>query len=332
MTSQMNGRSVVSRPPFCFVVGCPRSGTTLLRAMLDSHPDIALPPESYFVIDMGRRRRRYEAAKGFQTERFVRDLLTHRWFRKWGLKDEDVSRSYRERSPRDYSDAVRLAFSLYAAERGKGRYGDKTPNYVLRMPLLASLFPEARFVHVIRDGRDVASSLLDSDLGLRNLSEAALSWRFHAGRGRSAGRSLGPDRYMELRYEDLVRDPEASLRGVSGFFDLTFDPVMLRYHERAANLVAQFNRPEIHRRLSLPPTQGIRDWRNDLSGADVSRFESLAGDLLAACRYERVTHPRTLDPIRRWERQLRWTGRRSIGRAAEAFKPSPQFLRGTGRY
>jgi len=321
MTRDEAARSATPRKPFCFVVGCPRSGTTLVRAMLDSHPDIALPPESYFVVDMGRKLRRYERGGTFNAERFLNHLCAHRWFRKWGLGQEEVARSFQLRPPRDFSDAVRLAFSTYAAERGKDRYGDKTPNYVLRLRLLAALFPEARFLHVIRDGRDVASSLLDSEMGLRSLSEAALSWRLHVGRGRSAGPALGPDRYMEIRYEDLVSDPESHLRRVCTFFELTFDPMMLRYHERASSLVANFGRPQIHSGLFLPPTLGVRDWRNELSPADVARFESLAGDLLDACGYKRATSRRTLDRIHRSERQLRWGSRRLVSRAVDAIKP-----------
>ena len=147
-----SGQSTPARAaevPFAFFVGCERSGTTLLRAMFDSHSELAVPGESYFIVEMLKRRARYELRDGLDLQKFVDDLASHRWFVRWSFPLEILREELFEAKPRDLPDAFRLVFRLEAARQGKVRYGDKTPRYVLDLPLLAAAFPEARFVHLI---------------------------------------------------------------------------------------------------------------------------------------------------------------------------------------
>ncbi len=103
------------------------------------------------------------------------------------------------------------------------------------------------------------------------------------------GARLGPERYHELRYEELVADPERILRELCAFVELPYDERMLRYHEQADRLVPSLSHSEHHGNLYKPPTAGLRDWRRDLSPQDVAVFEALAGDLLDELGYERRT-------------------------------------------
>lgn len=288
----------MSRPSFPFIVGRGRSGTTLLRAMFDSHPLMAIPGESHFVVNLGVRRRRYDRPGGFQMEPFLQDLLGHFGFVRWGIPAETVTESFRSGPPRDLPGAIRRVFGLYARERGKSLYGDKTPNYVMHIGLLATLLPESRFIHIIRDGRDVALSYLDGGWGPKGVAGNALYWRRLVGHGREEGRRLGSERYCEVRYENLLADPEAELRGLCRFIDLDFDPVMLRYFERADILHLMPWGAESHAALTLPPTKGLRDWRREMRREDVALFETLAGDLLDELGYERTTTTRPPRAVR----------------------------------
>jgi hypothetical protein len=274
---------------FPFFVGCGRSGTTLFRAIFDSHPNLAIPGESHFIVHLAPNRRRYETETGFDVEAFLADLLPHPRFRLWGLAEQEVRTALREDPPSTLADAIRAVFALYAVGQGKGRYGDKTPGYVSHLPRLAGLFPEARFVHILRDGRDVALSYLDVSFGPETVERAALHWNRFVERGRQAGALLGPDRYVEVRYEDLLADPEATVRTLCRFIDLEFRPEMFRYPQRAAEVASGSAFPEAHGRLALPPTKGLRDWQSQMSTADVVAFELLAGDLLSDLGYERST-------------------------------------------
>lgn len=269
---------------FPFFVGAARSGTTLLRAMFDSRPDMAVPWESYFVVGLSRQLDRYQSNGGFAVDRFLDDL-TGRHFPRWGLAAGEVRDAVLEGRPGDYAEAVRLVFALYASRHGKTRYGDKTPDYVFSMPALAGLFPESRFVHIVRDGRDVALSLLDVTWGPGTVEEAALWWREATSAGRLAGRELGPDRYREVRYEDLVDDPPSVLRPLCRFLALEWTPQMLRYFERADELAGADLFPQHHQRLALPPTKGLRDWRSRMTPDQLAKFHSVAGDLLQELDY-----------------------------------------------
>jgi hypothetical protein len=273
------------RLPFPFFVGCGRSGTTLLRAMFDSHPQMAVPPESWFVAGMARHPDTYAGPTGLDRDRFLADLLRSDRFRAWDLPPGDVRQTVD--GANDLPQAFRGVFALYAERQGKARYADKTPSYVLELRLLADLFPEARFVHVIRDGRDVALSFRDMPFGPSSIAEGARFWRRRVIAGQRSGRSLGPSRYRELRYEDLIEHTGEVLRDLCDFLDLPFEDEMLRYHERAEEASRGVKFHEQHRAIERPPTRGLRDWRTQMSPADLSTFEALAGDLLGELGYER---------------------------------------------
>jgi sulfotransferase family protein len=327
----------MTRPPsdppiFPFFVGCGRSGTTLVRAMFDSHPDMAVPDESNFVVRFGRARERYERPWGFAGAVFLDDLFRHSWFRRSGISHGMAWEAFDARPPADLPAAIREVFGLYAGLSGKSRYGDKTPSYVLHIPLLADLFPEARFVHVIRDGRAVALSLLDVGFGPRSLAQAALQWRERVGLGLAFERELGPGRCRHVRYEDLIEDPAGTLEPLCEFVGLEFDPAMLRYFERADSIVS--SDVYKYRSVRLPPTKNLRDWRSQMSRRDLALFESIGGDLLEEAGYERgIARPspaarvdaraRVLaTKLRRAPRDLRNSARRRNGHnGAAPFAP-----------
>lgn len=211
-----------------------------------------------------------------------------------GIPWPELLRDFQNAPPVDYPDAVRRLFALAARLAGKTRYGNKTPVHVLRIRRMASLFPESRFVHVIRDGRDVALSFFDVEFGPDTVEGAALRWKRYVSRGRHAGRELGAGRYLEVRYEDLLDEPEEVVGSLCRFLSLSYDEAMLRYFERSDEIVGRIRQSQYHTRLSLPPTKGLRNWRTHMAARDVARFEALAGGLLSDLGYERATprvHP-----------------------------------------
>lgn len=269
---------------FPFFVGAERSGTTLLRAMFDSHPYLAVPPESHFIVQLHRQHATRQGDGPFPTDWFVESLSSHERFARWELHRASLEHAVVD--VRGYSEAVRRVFALYASCRGKRLYGDKTPGYVRHIPLLAGLFPEARFVHIVRDGRDVATSLRQMEFGPDGVVECALRWQDWVAGGKTAGATLGALRYREIGYEDLVADAPSVLRELCVFLDLPFNDQMLGYVNRADSLIGPLLRPDAHQRLREPPTSGVRDWRQDMSPSEVATFELVAGPLLEACGYD----------------------------------------------
>ncbi|MGH2727706.1 MAG: sulfotransferase family protein [Actinomycetota bacterium] len=264
-----------------FVVGCARSGTTMLRAMLDAHRELAIPPESHFIPAMWRVRRRYGHPGPVDASRMASDVVSTFRFGEWGIPADAVRRRVDTLERPSFADAIDAVFLAYAGEHGKSRWGDKTPNYALDLALLADLFPDARFVHLVRDGRNVALSLLQMPWWPNTLPEAAQVWSHWTRKARSDGRALGPERYLEVRYEDLVDDPGASLRSVCAFAGLPYREEMLAYPESANGN----GTPDYHRNAQRPPTRGLRDWTRDMSQEDVALFEALAGEQIRAMGY-----------------------------------------------
>jgi hypothetical protein len=301
-------------PPFAFVVGCGRSGTTVLRTVLDAHPRLAVAHEGRFVAPLGQRRSRYERPEGFDTDRLVADLLADRAVRTNLELDEDDLRAALVPPVAGFADATRRVFAHYAAQRGKARYGDKFPGYVLRMDLLAGLFPEGRFVHIVRDGRDVALSSRAIEGQWDDAVTLALNWVTRVRAGRKAGARLGPGRYHEVRYEALVAAPGETVEAVCAFLDLAYEPAMLAFAERDGAVPAKVEANPRHARLAEPLSPGTRSWRSHMERDDLAAFEAAAGDLLDELGYERAV-PRPWPSARaratwgraRWQARRAWT-------------------------
>ena len=267
------------------VLGVRRSGTTLLRVMLDRNARLAVPDESYFVPQLARRHRDW-----LDPAAFVDDLRRLPTLVEWGVSYEDVAPRLRPGMPT--GQAIAAVFETYAAERGKSRWGDKTPLYMQHLTLLERLFPDARFVHLIRDGRDAALSFLSVPAGImteawghpRDAAGFACQWATEVRAARALGTRVGPGRYLEVRYEALVADAEAELRRVCDFAGLEYDDGMLGYVGQTDSA-----RKEHQQRLNEPPRVGVRDFRTEMSAEDVAAFEAVAGDLLAELGYDAST-------------------------------------------
>lgn len=274
---------------FPMFVGCGRSGTTLLRNIFDAHPDLAVTHEAHFVGPMATRRSRYERPDGFDLDYFIADLFRDPNFVRQGLEEEALREALVGAAPTHFGDAVRGVFATYASTQGKTLYGDKTPGTVSHIALLGDLFPEMKFVHVIRDGRAVALSYLERpEWGPQTMAEAAHHWKSRIARGREGGAVVGSERYLEVKYEDLLERPEELTRQLCRFLGLEYSDSMLRYHEAAEEFIAGTKDPEAFKNLARPVTKSLRNWRGEISESDLELFEVIAGELLESLGYERL--------------------------------------------
>ena len=279
--------------PPVIVLGVGRSGTTLLRVMLDRHSELAIPYESFFVLPLARRH-----PARIVLSSFANDLRRFPQLRDWGISPEDVHLHLRDGMTT--GQAIAAVFETYAAQRGKPRWGDKTPLYMQRLPLLGRLFPDAVWIHLVRDGRDAALSFLELPEGFsgktwaqpRTVRQFAARWRVEIEAARRLGRRAG-DRYLELRYEDLVAEPERELRRVCEHAELPWEPGLLEY--AGTSEVAEM--PE-HRNIAQPPTPGLRDWRTQMRPEDALAFEAVAGDVLRSAGYELIGPARRHPTVR----------------------------------
>jgi hypothetical protein len=286
----------VTDPPAPFIVGVPRSGTTLLRLLLDAHPGLAIPPETGFGSLAASFARRTP-----DRDELLAALTALPTWQDLGLDRDELARTFDSLRPWSTGAGLRACYVAYAARHAKPRWGDKTPGHVDYMAALAGDLPEARFIHLIRDGRDVAASLrgLPFAPGDGSMRAIAAEWRDTIARARRAGTRLL--HYREVRYERLVTEPEATLRELCDFVELPFDPAMLRAHERAEERLAELRsatlQPDgavrfadgtaVMSRTREPPdpTRAGR-WRRTLTEHDLALFEERAGGALAAEGYE----------------------------------------------
>jgi len=277
--------------PYVFFVGCPRSGTTLLRRIGDAHPQLAVIQETRWIARTFECRRGL-TPEGFVTPKLLERLRDPRKRRRLELSEDELVRMFPGGDGVPFAEFVTALFDQYGERRGKGLVGDKSPGYVRYIPLLHGLWPRAKFVHIIRDGRDVCLSVLDWRKAATNFSSFAedpiittgVWWEWYVELGREGGRRVGPELYHELRYESLVAEPERECRRLCEFLRIPYDAAMLRFHEGRLQ-----DDPELDAKQAWRPvTPGLRSWKTQMTHEDVLRFEAAAGVLLAELGYPRA--------------------------------------------
>lgn len=185
-----------------------------------------------------------------------------------------------------FSSTVELIFTLYAKKCGKSVWGDKTPSYTPYLYLLNDHFPNSKFLHLIRDGRDVAISNSRQPWGLTSLSMIVEDWKHVVSCTRKIGKVIGEERYMELRYEDLIRNPKENRTNVLDFLELPFDNSVLRTHGGKDQDLLPQRSVAFHSNLSKQPDASLAyKWKNELGDADQVLCNLLAGDLLDELEY-----------------------------------------------
>jgi len=264
--------------------------------MLDAHPQLAIPPETHFIPEAAAASR---ASAENSRKEFMDCVLGSRFWDDFQLDADMLRRQVEQVEPFQVGAGLRVFYQLYAERFGKQRWGDKTPTYLAQMRLITELLPEACFIHVIRDGRDVLLSVKGLWFGPGSVSEAAEAW---VNRIRSArAEAVDLPNYMEIRYEDLVLDSEKTLRTICVFVDLPWESRMLDYHRGAEERLAEIardvqkggklvatakQRTSIHALTSKQPdATRIGRWKHEMPVADRNEFEKIAQPLLAELGY-----------------------------------------------
>ena len=289
-----------ARGPMPVVVGCPRSGTTLLAVMLDSHPQIAMPPETAFLPEL----RVLAGKEGAALRRdFFTLLTTDRWgVSNWndiGIDKDAYWRRLCTLKAFSITGGLRVLYGMYADGLGKRLFGEKTPADTHCMPQIEAYLPESRFIHIVRDPRDVVLSLRRTTAG-RSVERTAQVWVDMVSAARASAISV--THYHEIRYEDLVLEPEAQLRKVCDFLELDYASQMLDYGASGARHVGHLGdrllpdgrarvprelRAGLHENLAHPLRRDrVNNWRQQMSAGDRAQVEAIAAPLMHEVGYE----------------------------------------------
>lgn len=276
-----------------FIVGPHRSGTTLLQAMLSSHSGLTIPPETgYFdqvwprqsslgsLTDPANLERVGQFVNGPQCA--VSDLH---------LEWPQVSSALGLTSG-TFADLFVVLLAVYAQARGKRRAGEKSPRHIFAVPELSQLYPQAKFLCLIRDPRAVVCSERETSWGSRSVARIARRWCQVVDAAEKCERSLSPDRFRLVRYEDLIADPEALLRSICEFLKEPFEPQMLRFSERS-DAERGFRADEVWKHNTLQAIDSARAerWRIELTPAQIGLIERLASPRMLPHGYAPLEQP-----------------------------------------
>lgn len=260
-----------------FILGCPRSGTTLLSAMLHSHPRIAVPPETRFLLSTYRDRvtigdLRDPANLRHLAERITRPKRAR--FRDLGLNRHAVIEQI-VAGPPTLGSAFAAVWTAFARARGKPRWGEKRPAYWRAVDAIRRLFPDAQIVHLMRDPRSCVASMTALSWWPHGFDHAFATWLLAERELRRFREHAPPDAYHLLRYEDLLTEPRGTLERLCAFLDEDFAEQMLDHTGAAADMVPEHKVWHDRARGGIDLGRSAA-WREALSPRQIGLIEAVA--------------------------------------------------------
>jgi hypothetical protein len=261
-----------AKGPF-FIVGCPRSGTTLMQRMLDAHSQIAVAPETFFVRRFVKNPQKYgDLANPRKLSLLLAELTQLSEFKEMGLDAKSFYDRFQGRKV-DYGEVFAELLEAWRESRDKPLVGEKTPNHLLYMRDIEDIFENARFIHVIRDPRAVVESWRHVPWSNGSVESDAEVWRRYLATARLSPPRRAP--LLEVRYENLVLRPHEELTRLCAFLEVPFEDAMLDFHELGAGAVNVEREPWKSAILNPTNLVALDRWRQKLSRADVARVEAV---------------------------------------------------------
>jgi Sulfotransferase family len=284
--------------PF-FIVGSSRSGSTLLRLMLASHSRIAIPSETWYLTALVREFPfdRHRLLQENEINRAISLMTNHYTWPDMGLDAAEVRCRVARLSGVRLRDLVEIVYRWHMEVEGKSRWGDKTPAYIEIIPPLAAMFGNAKFIHLIRDGRDVAKSFQRQGWHGPWLHGYTREWSRAVELDMKFSKTQLNERILRILYEDLVLHPEATLRKICAFIDERFEDRMLQWNRKVDNAVP-VREKKFHLGLGrdMNPSDVSR-WKRDMTSREIFVAEALIGTQLSHFGYERLYRSKLWSPL-----------------------------------
>ncbi|EKU97437.1 sulfotransferase domain protein [Leptolyngbya sp. PCC 7375] len=267
-----------------FLVGCPRSGTTLLQQMLDAHPDVAIAPETHFIRNFWLKREQYgDLAEDSNYQALLNAIADIPEFAEMEL-DLSTFQDAAQKLDRSYAVLFNLLLDQFRQDRNTQIVGEKTPNHLLYMQILQTFFPNARFIHIVRDPRAVVNSWKTVPWSTGSIAGDAEVWRRYMATARQSPPDNGA--IFTLYYEQLISTSEDCLKKLCNFLELSFDASMLDYYTHQSKRVNVNREPWKGNAVRPVSSKSLTRWQRELSTAEIATIESVAGSEMCQLGYE----------------------------------------------
>jgi Sulfotransferase family len=282
--------------PF-FIVGSGRSGSTLLRLMLASHSRITIPPETWYLTDLVEEFPLDRVLQENEISKAMSVMTNHYRWPDMGLEAAEMRCRVANLNEVRLRDLVEIVYRWHMEVEGKSRWGDKTPAYIEIVPPLAAMFGDAKFIHLIRDGRDVAKSFQRQGWYGPWMHGYTREWLRAVELDMKFSKTPLNERILRVLYEDLVLHPEATLRRICAFIDERFEDRMLQWQGKADNAVPVRER-KFHSGLGkdMSPSDVSR-WKREMTSREIFVAEALIGTQLRHFGYERRYRSKLWSPL-----------------------------------
>jgi len=267
--------------PF-FIVGVQRSGTTLLRLLLNAHSDIAIPEEASFLRPLFKNEWSGQSITGPKLQRLVNYLRANEQFNLWNFDREPLLQEIGSREAITFSEVMDIMYSSYAKNEGKIRWGDKSL-FFGSIEKLYEMFPKARFIHIVRDGRDVFHSWRKMDPAKSHPSVMALDWKLKLDFIERSIKTIPASNMLLVRYEDLLTQPNESLQKICNFLSIDFEEDMLRFHQSSNKYIGKHHSDLIFKAID---DSNITKWKKLLTQNEIDMYQFVAGKSLKKYGYE----------------------------------------------
>jgi hypothetical protein len=285
--------------PFFFIIGRPRSGTTMLRLLFEAHPNIIVPPESPFIIVLYKKYGKITNWTSDVITEFVDDLFEVTYFDKWLFdKGALLNELLESKGKSTFQEMVLRIYANYHSLYNKGEIkliGDKNPLYSLYPHRIHQLFPEARIIHITRDYRDNYLSLTNVNFEIPVVPIVVYRWKY-ALKKMWHLKKRNPDLIYSLKYEDLVADPELHCRRMYDFLGIEFDPSVLTFYEKKQETEDAYSSDKtikiVHKSLFNPINTGrMEKWKTEMTARQIKVADHVVGKTAEKAGYQRM-YPR----------------------------------------
>ncbi|MHA1381634.1 MAG: sulfotransferase family protein [Candidatus Helarchaeota archaeon] len=276
-------RTHVKSQPYFFIIGSQRSGTTLLRLLLNSHSNVAVPTESTFLMPFLRKRKILNSnpLPYNEKKRIIQYLSRNSQFSKWKISESVLTEKMG--NSLTMKELISILYETFALRYDKLICGDKSPTFIRKLGVISKTFPKAKFIHIVRDGRDTYLSLRKKKAsGTNSVTLSAFEWYIKNNLIIRQMRNM-KNQFLTIRYEDLIIDPKKELKRICNFLNISYENKMLEFWKQSNKFIANHHSRKIFKPID---NSNAFKWKKELRNKEIIKYTYFAAKILKKFNYE----------------------------------------------